>query len=60
MTGYDRPRGLRQDGKTALIDRQAGYYRALTKWEVVALLRDLAVLAELAEITEGKTPERVP
>ena len=54
----DRLRLERRNGKATLVDRQAGYYRELTRWERAALLLELAEQAELDEITDGQIPER--
>lgn len=55
---YDRPRAERKLGATVIYDRMAGYCRELSRWERAALLKELAALAELDEITDGKIPER--
>lgn len=54
----DRLRVERRVGMVVAFDRQAGYCRELSRWERAALLKELAALAELDEITDGKIPER--
>ena len=50
----DRPRAGRRNNASALIDREAGYYREMTRAEMAALLVEIATLLELDLICEGK------
>jgi hypothetical protein len=55
-TRPDRPRAERRVGVSVLIDRDAGYYREMTRAQLAALGREIATLLELDIACEGTIP----
>ena len=49
-------RADRRNGASVLHDREAGYYREMTREEMAALLVEIATLLELDLVCEGKVP----